>query len=48
MTNDISQNTKGLCESDKELDENVIIDEGGDLSPMQKRIFVKMLAKFIR
>lgn len=48
MTNDISQKTEGLCENDKELEEDVIIDEDGDLSPKQKRIFVKMLAKFIR
>lgn len=48
MTNDIGKKTEGLCENDKELEEDVIIDEDGDLSPKQKRIFVKMLAKFIR
>lgn len=48
MTNGISQKTKSLCENDKELEEDVIIDEDGDLSPNQKKIFVKMLAKFIR
>lgn len=48
MTDDNSQKTVGLCENDKELEEDVNIDEHGDLSPKQKRIFVKMLAKFIR